>query len=277
MLREIPIIDWRQQLQTLKPYLTERGGVIRILVSEGSPASNFSKAIRMLMENGAGDRPWTSVQFDALNSNTHYLDDVVAQLDRSLELRDGDSLSGGGGTVQIGTQIEAQTVEISNVEISHQEDEYVRTRRSLARLDRVADDIRARLQTERLGLIFLNSHTYDRDTLSRFRRLLWEERLQAMTELGLLLIDFSDPGQSHGSSWPPNPDVQIDLPERFDDASILHAQEDLEAFALDAAFAVNSGEADVFAATLLRSSASISDLYARLSLLMADDTKLHGP
>jgi hypothetical protein len=270
-LPAIPRIDWRPQLRDLEPYFADRGGVVRVRVSDASPASTFSKTIRQLMVGGQWPRPWRCVQIDASNANTHYLEDIVAQLERSLELGPDTASLGAGGGVQVGTQIKAETVVISNVEISSQEDDYERVLRSRARIDRVADAVQERLETERIALLFLNSHMYDRATLSRFRSLLWDERLQDLVEIGLLLIDISDPSCGCGPDWPPDPDLLLDLPERFDETSRLHAHADLAKLALDTETVANAGEADVFATTLLDTSDTIRDMYAGLAHMRATE------
>lgn len=264
----LPSIDWRRQLEKFEPYLAERGGVVHVRVSEHSPASTFSKVIRHLMADKQCDRPWQCVQLDVQNSNTHYLEDVVAQLDCSLELGLG-GFDGDRGVVQVATNIKAREVKVSNVDISLQEDDYVRSKRSLARLDRVADAIQGLLQTKRIALLLLDSHTYDQKTLSRFRKMLWDDRLDAMTSSGLLLIDISDPSRGCGPDWPPDSDLVLDLPERFDDASRLDAHADLAKLALDEKLVANSGEADVFAEVLLNSSDTIRDVYANLASAQA--------
>lgn len=264
----IPPIDWRRQFRDLAPYLADRGGVVRVLGSEASPASTFSKAIRHLMDGDQWARPWSCVQIDARNSNTHYLEDIVAQLERSLELDLDTAGPIAGGGVQLGTQIEAQTVEISHNEILYQEDDYTRARRSLARLDRLADAIRGRLETERIALLFLGSHTYDRGTLSGFRSL-WDQRLEALTELGLLLIDISDPSRDCGPDWPPPPDLLLDLPERFDEVTRVDAHADLAKLALDEGIAATADAAEMFATTLLGTSDTIRDVYAGLARMRA--------
>lgn len=260
----LPAIDWRQPLQRLEPYLAQRGGVVHVRVSEHSPASIFSKVIRHLMKGKPWDRPWRHVQLDVRNPNTHYLEDIVATLDHSLELGLG-GLDGERGTVQVATNIEARKVEVSNVDISIQEDDYVRIGRSLARINRVADAIQERLQTERIALIFLESHTYDQTTLSRFRKMLWDNRLDAMTPLGLLLIDISDPSCGCGPDWPPDSDLVLNLPERYDDATRPDAHVDLAKLALDERLVENPGEANIFAEVLLDSSDTIRDVYANLA------------
>lgn len=264
----VPIIDWRRQITGLEPFFASRGGVVRVQASDGSPASNFSKAIRQLMTEGEWGRPWRCVQLDVRNPNTHYLEDVLAQLVRSLGLEEAGSAVRDGG-VQIGTGIEADRVEISNVKVISREDEFARTSRSLLRIDQVARGIENRLEAERIALLFLNSHTFDKGTLSRFRSLLWDEYLEGMTEAGLLLIDISDPSRSECPDWPPDPDLLLDLPVWFDDDSRREAHADLAKMALNEALFSSPAEADAFAKTLLDTSETIRDMYARLGRMRA--------
>ncbi len=265
----VPRIDWRRQFQALEPYFIDRGGVVHVRVTDASPASTFSKAIRQVMVNDQWPLPWRCVQIDALNSNTHYLEDVVIQLERSLELDLETANSLARGVIQVGADIEAHSVEISNVGITYQEDDYERVHRAYARLDSAADAITERLETERIALLFLNSHTYDSKTLSRFRRLLWDARLQTLTHSGLLLIDISDPSCSRGPDWPPEPELLLDLPERFDDTARLDAHADLRKIAMSEGIAANADRADMFATTLLSSSDTIRDVYAGLARILA--------
>jgi hypothetical protein len=265
----MPRIDWRRQFQALEPYFAGRGGVVRVRVNDSSPASNFSKAIRHTMLRDHYAHPCTCAQLDSQNSNTHYLQGVVLQLERSLELDQETVSAAAGGLVQIGTGNEAQSVEISNINVVYRDDDYARSSRESARLDRVADAIKERLETERVALLFLNSHTYDSNTLSRVRKQLWDARLQTLTDSGLLLIDISDPSRGCGPDWPPDPDLLLDLPERFDEASRPYAHMDLVNFALANEIAANADQADMFARTLLETSETIRDMYAGLARMLA--------
>jgi hypothetical protein len=264
-LTALPIIDWRRELEQLAPFLAEKGGVVQVQASDSAPASTFAKAIRRSMANEPWPQPWRSVQIEEINPNTHYLEDVVLQLERSLALEAAPVVAGSGGSVEVVKDVRAQAVYVSDVSIEYAEDEYSRAHRSLARLDHVADALRHRLAKERVALIVLNSHAYDRQALVRFRTLLWDERLQALTDAGLLLIDIGDRSDGAGAEWPPPPDLVLQIPERFDDASRAHAREDLAQLALDEEIVSTAGEAQVFARTLLASCDTVRELHARLA------------
>lgn len=263
----VPRIDWRRQVADLEPFLAERGGVVRVAVSADSPASTFVKVVRQLMAGGDWERPWISVQIDPDNPNTHYLDDIVAQLAFSLGIE--DELALDRGRIVVGSYNRAEKVEVKNVKILHQENEAERSRRMLGGLRKVADAIEERLQTERVGLVFLNSHTYDQRMLARLRNRLWDERLDEMTEMGLLLIDVSDPDRCRGSDWPPDQDLLLELPERFDDGARADAEADLATLALDEGIATDASTAEMFAKTLIQSSDRVGDLYNGLARVRA--------
>jgi hypothetical protein len=86
-----------------------------------------------------------------------------------------------------------------------------------------------------------------------------------MTPLGLLLIDISDPSCGCGPDWPPDPDLVLNLPERYDDATRPDAHVDLAKLALDERLVEKPGEANIFAEVLLDSSDTIRDVYANLA------------
>ncbi len=262
---EVPSIDWRFQLSGLEAYLDEYGGIIHVEAPANSPASIFSKVVRHLMSNDRWELPWRHVLLDARNASTHYLDDIVAQIAHSLDLDLDDAAFNGGG-VRVANNIRAERVEIRDVNISFAEDEYSRSTRSMARIGRLIEAIAERLTTERIALILLNAHAYDKMTLSRFREKLWDRGLAELTSDGLLLINISDSNVGCGNDWPPPASLVLDLPERYDPMSELDAAEDLEKLALDDQLAANAGEAKLFAKLLISNSdRKVRDVYANLA------------
>lgn len=263
---EVPSIDWRFQLSGLEAYLDEYGGIIHVEAPANSPASIFSKVVRHLMSSDRWELPWRHVLLDSRNASTHYLDDIIAQIVDSLGLDLDDAASNGGG-VRVANDIRAERVEISDVNISFAEDEYTRSTRSMARIDRLIEAISERLKTERIALILLNAHAYDKATLSRFREKLWDRGLAELTSAGLLLINISDSNIGCGDDWPPEPISRVlDLYERYDPTAEIEAAADLEKLALDEQLAANAGEAKIFAKLLISDSdRKVRDVYANLA------------
>jgi hypothetical protein len=80
---KIPTINWRKELKILDRYIKSEGGVLHIKTTPDSPSSAFSKSIRNIMENNTWDRRWVTVQVDGDNAATHYLPDMILQLEVS--------------------------------------------------------------------------------------------------------------------------------------------------------------------------------------------------
>src|SRR5580704_18026136 len=80
------IIDWRSQMSALEPHLKGLGGVIQIRLGNDSPGSAFARALRFAMKDGEWPFPWSSVQIDYENTNTHYISDMVQQIRKTAEL-----------------------------------------------------------------------------------------------------------------------------------------------------------------------------------------------
>jgi hypothetical protein len=221
------------------------------------------------MAEESWSRSWMSVQIDGVNPNTHYMEDIVLQLERSLGVAapQGEPLS--GGSISVGTDIEAQRVEIKNVTISSEQDSFSQAARMFNRIDRIANAVRDAAADRRVALIFIDSHTHDKRALKRFRASVWERHLAELTEVGLLLIDLGDPTRRSGDAWPPPPDLTIDLPERYAGESAVHAEEDLARIACDEGAFTTEAEARAFASTLLASSENVREMHARLARTLA--------
>jgi hypothetical protein len=266
-------VDWRGQMIALEAFLNDRGGVIEVAAAGRAPSATFAKVVRQAMAERSSPRPWTSVQIDMLDPNTHYLEDVVVQLERSLEVPDLPPHAA-GGMVQVATNIHAETVTVSDVHISYEEDGFERSARATSRLQRLGEHVAERLEDERVALLFLDSHLYAPHTLARFRSRLWDPHLAPLVERGLLLIDISDPASRPTPEWPPDPDKQLELPERFYDDAETDAIEDLAAIALSEGAVSTAEAAHSFAVTLIAACGTVGEVHARLAGVLL---RLRGP
>jgi hypothetical protein len=266
----VHLIDWRDEFAHLDVFLTERGGVIHVIASDAAPSSTFSKTLRLRMDDPRWPTPWKSIQIDGSNPNTHYIEDIVLQLERSLGVvnsRSGDHVS---PAIEVGRDIRARTVEISDVTISYAEDSLTGHGALLSRIDQIGAVIRANADRLRLALIFLDSHKHDESALKRFRSSLWDPVLSQFTDVGLLLVDIGDPDARKTDLWPPAPDHVVDLPERFLGMAIAHARDDLAQIALSDGTFASEAEAQTFAATLLAAcDNNVRDLHASVARVLA--------
>jgi hypothetical protein len=260
----VHFIDWRTQFDSLKPYVDARGGVVSVHATDAAPSSTFSKALRRWMAECGAARTWCSIQVDPENSNTHYCDEIVEQIERSLQLEELVAPASTVSSVNIGTDVSAGgDVSISNVNVGG--DHRVTLRQ---RTDRIGDEIRARADEQRVALIFVESHQHARNTLIDVYRQLWEPVLAPLVDqAGLLLIDISDPGRRVVDQWPPDPDLTLDLPVR-------HEGEDLKSAVADVARIIaesrphQAATAEERADTLVCASADVRQLHALVTNLV---------
>jgi hypothetical protein len=116
-------------------------------------------------------------------------------------------------------------------------------------------------------LIFFDSDNSDQRELSAFRSVLWDSGLDKLVSHGLLLIVFV--GESSTPNWLPDPDEIIELPSRYDDQSMLHAIEDLTAYAMSKQLYTTEAEAIAFAKTLLASNPRPKELHANFAAVLS--------
>jgi hypothetical protein len=265
---KVPPIDWRGQFEQLQPYLAHKGGVVHIQTKKESPISAFTKVLRSKMEYDAWDRKWVTVQIDGANSATRYLSDMIYQIERTLGLQTpvdqippiSISLASGiqaGGEVQI----ERNVINVDGERLGVRESLQYRVNQIIQWLDESS-------RQRRLGIIFYESHHADINELAAFRTVLWNSALEELTEKGLLLIDISIEGWVH-DSWPPEPDLVFDLPDRYDKESGKEAVDDLVAILLQEGKVATEKEARTFAATMVANNERPRDLYANLSAVIA--------
>jgi hypothetical protein len=262
------VIDWRSQMAALQPYLKGLGGVIHIHVGINSPGSAFAKALCTLMKDGQWPFPWRSVQFDYNDASTHYAFDIIRQIAKSTGIPATSAGMEQPHAIAIAKDIRAGgNVNIENINVT------VESSRLQAGydIDKLCDALREQLATQRVALLFMNSHQYNRPELARMRRTIWDGALEELINHGLLLLDFSEPQQiSDPTLWPPDPCLVIELNDKYDAISRRAAGEDLAQIAYEEGLVTTPEEAEGFAKAMLMTSYNIRDMYARLALCLIE-------
>lgn len=262
-------IDWWRLFEQLQPYLAHKGGVVHIQTKKESPISTFTKVLRSKMEYDAWDRKWVTVQIDGENSATHYLRDMIYQIELNLGLQTpADQIQ--DISINLAKDIQAGgEVQIRGNVINYVGGERPGVWESLhARVNQIIQRLDESSGQQRLGIIFYESHHADRNELAAFRTVLWNSALEELTEKGLLLIDISIEGRVH-DSWPPEPDLVVDLPDRYDKESSKEAVDDLAAILLQEGKVTTEEEARTFAATMVITYVKPIDVHANLSAVIA--------
>lgn len=264
-------LDWQPQFAVLRPYFEGRGGIVHVHAGSTSPVSAFARVVRGQLAADEWPFKWSTVQIDPSNASTHYVADIIVQIRKNVKL----SLTNAYRqpvTINVGNENEADgNVTVSNVDIDIAYDEYGQSELESERIDHLCASLKVVLETRRVALIFVDTHKSDANSLTSLGRKLWEGALDNLTQGGLLVIDIFDPALFGGGvyAWPPDPDLIVQLPDRYDDQSRTHALSDLASIALDEGWFLTYEEARAFAATVLATSDDVRDVYARLARAVA--------
>jgi hypothetical protein len=258
-------IDWRQQLEPMMPFLLGTGGIVSFHANELAPIAAFTRVLRnKFIKLGAGS---TAVQLDPLNSNTHYLAEIVSQIalsaGASLETSDQSQFN-----ITIGGDIRARgNVSISEVDINidHPDTDAALVRALKKGLSDQLDSGR------RIAIVFVNSHEWSALELRRLHNMLLMDCLVPLTAAGLLIVDVSDSDKLRTlcDDWMLDANLRLTLPDRFDDDAKAFAVVDLVTIAMDLGIFSSENDAQIFARTLVASSASVRDLHVSVALAVS--------
>lgn len=266
-------IDWRRLFEQLQPYLAHKGGVVHIQTKKESPISTFTKVLRSKMEYDAWDRRWVTVVIDGANPATHYLSDMMYQIEITMGIQtSADQIQ--PSQISVGSYIRAGGgVQVGDIHINLGEKRSEVRRILHPRMDQIIQRLDESSEQQRLGIIFYESHNADRKQLAAFRTVVWDSALEKLIEKGLLLMDISNEG-SVQDSWPPEPDLVVDLPDKFDKESSKDAVDDLATISLQEGIYSTEEEARAFATGIVAQYESPRDLYAKLSVVLTKASEL---
>lgn len=263
-------LDWQDQFSALASHLQGLGGVVHVHAGPTSPISAFARVVRYKLETAEHPFKWWTVQINPSNASTHYVPDIVSQIQKNLKLGLGQLKSSQQPvTINVGTDNESGgDMVVSNVDIDVTYDAYGRSIQESERIDRLCAAVKEVLKTRRVALIFVDTHRADANNLADLGHKLWDGALGELTSSGLLVIDIFDPliMATKTYSWPPEPDLIIQLPDRYDEGSRREALNDLAAIALEEGWFSTREEAQAFAIGILITSTDIRDVYTRLAL-----------
>lgn len=261
---KIPTINWRNELGVLDEYIRSEGGVVHITTTENSPSSAFCKSLRNIMEHGVWEKQWITVQIDGDNSSTHYLSDMIFQIETALEL---DPLPASTkNNIHIGSNINAGgDVEIRDVSVSLPPESNTQQR-----IRRIVETLRECASEKRLAIFLFNTDSADtdRNELRQFRLRLWENNLSNLIGEGFLLIAFSHK-INDTTSWLPDPDEIISLPSEYSKESASHAIEDIAKFLLSKNLAETESGAKSMAVGMFAGHPTPKELHARFAGMIA--------
>lgn len=264
-----PWLDWRRERQQLSQILSRQGGVVRVQATSAGPLLEFAGALRSHLEHGQWSRPWRTIQFDPDNSNTRYFGEMTRQMERTLALSPDSptELSLGSGT-KIASDLNAASISINN-SFNFGQNEYEQSVLQERRIDRIVANIRQRAKAEAFCFIFLQSESFLRQDLNRFRTLMWIERLESLANTCVLLLDFTRCAPHPSGDWPPTPDVNITLADEYDEPARENAVSDLASFLHAKGLEKSELEAQAYSRAVLDHHRGPATLYAQLAAVLA--------
>lgn len=272
-MKPIPVrcLDWKGQLSALRPYFEGCGGVVHVHASSTSPVSAFARVVRSKLTANEWPFQWSTVQIDPSDAGTRYASDIISQIWKNTELNF-PRADRRPVTINVGNENDAGgNVVVSNVDINVTYDEYGQSEAVAGKIEQLCASLKVTLEKRRVALIFVDTHKTNASNLNTLGRKLWEGALGNLTQSGLLVVDIFDPALLAGKTyaWPPDPDVILQLPDRYDDQSRSQAHNDLASIALAEGWFSTHEEARAFAATILATSDDVRDVYARLARAVA--------
>lgn len=169
-------LDWKAQFSALTPYCRGLGGVVHVHAGSTSPVSAFARVVRDHL--GADEWPfkWSTVQIDPADASTHYLPDIISQIRKNVGLNrvEADRRS---VIINVGNENDAGgNVVVSNIDIDVAYDEYGKSAQESERVDQLCASLELVLETQRVALIFVDTHKSDTINLTNLGRKLLGRR-----------------------------------------------------------------------------------------------------
>jgi hypothetical protein len=202
------------------------------------------------------------------------MQNIVYQINKTVGLsvrRRADNGKNSPISINLADGVRARgNVDIHNISITVDAGTYVGSQTEGEKIAVLCSSLKELLPTQKLALLFVESHEFEKADLNRLRRVLWDEALAELTADGLLLIDLSNSSKSPVDAlvWPPDPDLSLDLPDKYEDQSYAAAHEDLIEVALSEGIYPSHAEAVVFADMLLADSENIKILYSKIASIV---------
>jgi hypothetical protein len=267
------VINHRAELDRLRPFLMERGGVVHVRAPADAPSSIFARTLRTAMDVEEWPKAWKHVQIEPSNANTHYVADILIQVAETCQLSLASAPSTGGSlSVVIGSEIDAGgSVEVSDIDVTVVGDPFESALRDRARTRDIASRLAEVLSEFRVALIFVGTHNTPPPILRAIRSELWDGAFASLVEKGLLLVDISDPAAMgvRSETWPPAADIAIDLPVALGDSARVDAARDIARIALAENLVASDREAMILGRTLVAGASTTIELHATLGRAVA--------
>lgn len=236
MPSQIYPIDWRDEFSAIQPYLNESGGVVRIrYTGEQCAPHAFTQALKSVYESKKGNSIWRSLRIDREVYSVRYLAGIRSEFMRIMQFELPDPTNTGTtATAELNVAKDIKAKGSVNVTVSGVEQNTYHTGDNpilmedgrKAWIGELCDRLSEFLKNNHMMIVMNNGNRDDQD---QFWRYMWQNRLDHLVELGLLLVHMVEEtnGNAQIHDMAPTPDVEVDLPLKLDERRQQDAVSDL--------------------------------------------------
>jgi hypothetical protein len=277
-------IDWRDEFSHLDPFLSGRGGVVRVCYQGSRCApSAFLATLKSRFEIEFGKGNWPSLRIDPDVYSVRYLSDIRSEFERKLSMAPMDLPAAlvGSPALNLFTDVHAEgnihaTISsvTQNVRVegetglaqAYSRDEWV-----LKLVAKLADF----LKQNRFMIVINHGEPHYQ---SEFWRHMWNGRLANLTAEGLLLVHmFDEAAVGEPNDLAPQPEVILHLPSSLSERAQECAIEDVARIFSERFPSMRPEVADARADTLVRSHVGdIPRLHSQFAALILEIARRGG-
>jgi hypothetical protein len=77
-------IDWRRELNQLRPFLNGKGGFVRVTYDDDCAPREFREIIKSIFENKTDNSNWKSIRIDPNWYSTKFLAEIIHEFEQKL-------------------------------------------------------------------------------------------------------------------------------------------------------------------------------------------------
>jgi hypothetical protein len=192
MAARIYPVDWREEFQQLAPYLQGRGGVVRVRYAGARCAqSAFLGTLTSEYEYKEDNSNWRSLRIDREVYSVRYLTGIRDEFVRlmKVDLPKADGAEEAPGDLRIGTEIEAESVDLDVTLQFGGENAAVMSRNRDRWVNALCGELARFLKAHHMMVVVNHGEP---DSQGEFWRYMWRDALEGLVESGLLLVHMVD-------------------------------------------------------------------------------------
>ncbi len=175
-------IDWKEKFKRIDSYISGRGGLICVAGSADSAWKTFIKLVKSRIKER---NPHTNIiHLNPSDGMTRTQAEIIAKLENTL-------IGSGApyGEFKVATGITAgRDANISDLHVNQTKTGFDIAAETIFRVDKIVEHVKKMDPAKRLVIFFDECHKMPNQCVSWFWKDFWAERINPMTDSGLLLV-----------------------------------------------------------------------------------------